>query len=121
MQLKTRELDFVFRLGIVAVFFANGLFKLQNIGGVTLWMESYGFPGFFIIPAIAIEIIAPILILFRIERKFSYLSLMAFCALSAIVFHSDFSDQMQTTAFLKNIALMSGIYFLMVSESKPKT
>ena len=121
MQLKTRELDFVFRLGIVAVFFANGLFKLQNIGGVILWMESYGFPGFFIIPAIAIEIIAPILILFRIERKFSCLSLMAFCALSAIVFHSDFSDQMQITAFLKNIALMSGIYFLMVNESKPQS
>ena len=118
MKLKTRELDFVFRLGIVAVFFVNGISKLQNISGVTLWMESYGFPGFFIIPAIAIEIIAPILILFRIEQKFSCLSLMAFCALSAIVFHSDFSDQMQITAFLKNIALMSGIYFLMVSESE---
>ena len=116
--MRTRELDFVFRLGIVAVFFVNGIFKLQNIDGVTLWMESYGFPGFFIIPAIAIEIIAPILILFRIERRFSYLILMAFCALSAIVFHSDFSDQTQTTAFLKNIALMSGIYFLMVSEIK---
>ena len=119
--MKTRELDFVFRLGIVAVFFVNGISKLQNIGGVTLWMESYGFPGFFIIPAIAIEIIAPILILFRIERTFSYLSLMAFCALSAIVFHSDFSDQMQATAFLKNIALMSGIYFLMLSESKSQS
>ena len=119
--MKTRELDFVFRLGIVAVFFVNGIFKLQNIDGVTLWMESYGFPGLFIIPAIAIEIIAPILILFRIERRFSYLSLMALCALSAIVFHSDFSDQMQIAAFLKNIALMSGIYFLMVSESKPQS
>jgi len=118
--MKTRELDFVFRLGIVAVFFVNGISKLQNIDGVTLWMESYGFPGLFIIPAIAIEIIAPILILFRIERRFSYLSLMAFCALSAIVFHSNFSDQMQITAFLKNIALMSGIYFLMDSESKPQ-
>ena len=63
--MKTRELDFVFRLGIVAVFFVNGIFKLQNIDGVTLWMESYGFPGLFIIPAIAIEIIAPILILFN--------------------------------------------------------
>ena len=51
--MKTRELDFVFRLGIVAVFFVNGIFKLQNIDGVTLWMESYGFPGLFIIPAIS--------------------------------------------------------------------
>ena len=50
-------LDFVFRLGIVAVFFVNGIFKLQNIDGVTLWMESYGFPGLFIIPAIAIELL----------------------------------------------------------------
>ena len=76
--MKTRELDFVFRLGIVAVFFVNGIFKLQNIDGVTLWMESYGFPGLFIIPAIAIEIIAPILILFSIERRFSYLSCLLY-------------------------------------------
>ena len=116
--MKTREVDFVFRLAIVSVFFFNGISKLQNIDGVAAWMESYDFPSLFLFPAIGIELIASLLILFRIERCFSYLSLMAFCALTAIVFHFDFSNPMQTTAFLKNMALMAGIYFLMVSETR---
>ena len=112
------HLDFIFRFGIVSVFFVNGVSKLQNIEGVMHWMEGYGFPGLFIFPAIAIELIAPLLILFGIERRISCLTLMAFCALSALVFHSDFNSAVQTTAFLKNIALMSGIYFLMTTKRK---
>ena len=114
--MKTIYLNFIFRLGLVGVFFVNGVSKLQNLEGVKIWMESYNFPGLFIYPAIVIEIVAPILILFNLERRFSYLSLMAFCFLSALVFHSNLSDPYQLTAFLKNVGLMSGIYFLMVSE-----
>ena len=116
--MRVMYLNFIFRFGLVAVFFINGISKLQNVEGVKFWMESYNFPGGFIYPAIAIEIVAPILILFNLERKYSYFSLMAFCFLSALVFHSNVSDPTQLTAFLKNIALMSGIYFLMVSETK---
>lgn len=119
-QMNSSHLDFIFRFGIVCVFFVNGVSKLQNIDGVMGWMESYGFPGAFIFPAIAIELIAPLLILFGIERRFSCLSLMAFCALSALIFHSDFDSAVQITAFLKNIALMSGIYFLMTKKQKPQ-
>ena len=111
-------INFFFRLGLVGVFFVNGITKLQNVEGVKFWMESYNFPGLFIYPAIAIELIAPILILFNLEKRFSYFSLMAFCFLSALVFHSNVSDPSQLTAFLKNIALMSGIYFLMTAEAK---
>ena len=111
-------INFFFRLGLVGVFFVNGITKLQNIEGVKFWMESYNFPGMFIYPAIAIELIAPILILFNLEKRFSYFILMAFCFLSALVFHSNVSDPSQMTAFLKNIALMSGIYFLMGADAK---
>ncbi len=114
------HLDFIFRFGIVSVFFVNGVSKLQNIEGVMQWMESYDFPGLFVFPAIAIELIAPLLILFEIERRISCLTLMVFCALSALVFHFDFNSPVQMTAFLKNIALMSGIYFLMTTKSKPQ-
>ncbi len=118
--MRIMYLNFIFRLGLVGVFFINGISKLQNLEGVKFWMESYNFPGVFIYPAIVIEIVAPILILFNLERRFSYYSLMAFCFLSALVFHSSVSDPTQLTAFLKNIALMSGIYFLMVAETKDK-
>ena len=116
--MNSSHLDFIFRFGIVSVFFVNGVSKLQNIEGVMHWMEGHGFPGLFIFPAIAIELIAPLLILFGIERRISCLTLMAFCALSALVFHSDFNSAVQITAFLKNIALMSGIYFLMTTKRK---
>ena len=36
----------------------------------------------------------------------------------AIIFHNDFSDQMQFISFMKNIALSGGFLFLVVNGAK---
>ena len=81
-------------------------------------MASFGLPGILIIPAIALEIIGPILIVIGYKTKIAAAALSLFCFATAIIFHNDFADQVQLTAFLKNIALAGGFLFLVVNGSK---
>ena len=52
------------------------------------------------------------------QTRIAAASLSLFCIATAIIFHNDFSDQMQLTAFLKNIALAGGFLFLVVNGAK---
>ena len=106
--------DILFRLGLGAVFFVNGISKLQNIEDVQFWMEDFGIPGILIYPSIIIEILAPIFLIFRFFDTLSIISLMIFCAITALIFHTNFSNPIELTAFLKNISIMSGLYFLLI-------
>ena len=81
-------------------------------------MGSFGLPGFLLAPAIFLEIIAPIFIILGYQTKIAAGALGLFCVATAIIFHNDFSDQMQLIAFMKNIALAGGFLFLVVNGAK---
>ena len=110
---SVRYLDYVFFVAIGLVFFQNGISKIYNINGVMSWMESYDIPGVLIYPSIGLELIAPIMIVLGIKRSLAAIALMFFCLITAIVFHSPLGDLSQLTAFLKNIALCGGFYFIL--------
>ena len=114
----TKIFDLIARISISILFLLNGIFKINNYEGTVGWMESFGLPGILIIPAIILEIVGPILIIIGYQTKIAAASLSLFCVATAIIFHNDFSDQMQLTAFLKNIALAGGFLFLVVNGAK---
>ena len=114
----TKIFDLIARILISILFLLNGIFKINNYEGTVGWMESFGLPGILIIPAIILEIVGPILIIIGYQTRIAAASLSLFCIVTAIIFHNDFSDQMQLTAFLKNIALAGGFLFLVVNGSK---
>ena len=111
-------LDLIGRIFISLLFLINGYFKTQNYDGTLDWMESFGIPGFFLLPAIILEILAPILIIIGYKTKIAAALLSLFCLTTALTFHTDFSNQMQITSFLKNIALAGGFLFIVVNGSK---
>ena len=114
----TNILDLLGRVLISAIFLLNGVFKISNYDGTVGWIESFGIPGILIIPAIILEVIGPILIIIGYKTKIAAGCLSLFCILTAIIFHNDFSDQMQLTSFLKNIALAGGFLFIVVNGAK---
>ena len=114
----TNILDLFARILISTLFLINGIFKITNYDGTVGWMEGYGVPGILIIPAIIIEILGPILIIVGYQTKITATFLSLFCLATAIIFHNDFSNQMQLTSFLKNIALAGGFLFLVINGSK---
>ena len=114
----TNILDLVGRIFISLVFLLSGINKIGNYERTIGWMESLGMPGIFLIPAIILEIGAPILIMVGYKVKISATLLSLFCLATAIIFHSDFSNQMQFVSFMKNIALAGGFLFLVINETK---
>ena len=111
-------LDLLGRILISALFLLSGVFKISNYDGSVDWMESFGMPEILIIPAIILEVIGPILIIIGYKARIAAGCLSLFCIVTAIIFHNDFSDQMQFTSFLKNIALAGGFLFIVVNGTK---
>ena len=110
--------DLIGRILISILFLLNGVYKINNYNGTVDWIESFGLPGILIIPAIVLEIIAPLFIIFGYKVKISSGLLSLFCIATAFIFHNDLTDQMQLTSFLKNIALAGGFLFLMINGAK---
>ena len=114
----TNILDLVARVFISLIFLLSGINKIGNYEGTVGWMESLGMPSIFLIPAIILEIGAPILIIVGYKVEISAALLSVFCVATAIIFHSDFSDQMQFISFMKNIGLAGGFLFIVVNGAK---
>ena len=110
--------DLTGRIFISGVFLLSGFNKIVNYDGTVDWMESFGLSGFLLIPAIILEILAPILIIIGYQTRIAAGALSLFCLSTAVIFHTDFSDQMQLIAFMKNIALAGGFLFLVVNGAK---
>ena len=113
-----KVLDLIARIFISGIFLLSGFNKIGNYDGTVGWMESFGLPGFLLIPAIILEIVAPILIIIGYQTRIAAGALSLFCIATAIIFHNDFSDQMQLIAFMKNLALAGGFLFLVVNGAK---
>ena len=114
----TNILDLIGRIFISLVFLSSGFNKIGNYEGTIGWMESFGMPGIFLIPAIILEVGAPILIIIGYKVKISAALLSLFCIATALIFHNDFSNQMQFISFMKNIALAGGFLFLVINGAK---
>ena len=110
--------DFIGRIFISSIFLLSGYNKIFNYGDTVLWMEGFGIPGFLLWPAIVLEIILPILIIIGYQTRISAMLLAAFCIATAVIFHLDFANQMQTISFLKNFALAGGFLFIAVHGPK---
>ena len=111
-------IDFIGRLFISALFLLSAYNKIFSIDGTISWMEGYGIPGFLLYPTIALEIVLPLFIIIGYNAKLSSGLLAIFCVSTAFIFHFDFTDQMQTIAFLKNIGLAGGFLFIVVNGTR---
>ena len=111
-------LDLIGRVLISSLFLVSAFNKIFSIDGSMDWMEGFGVPGFLIYPAIILEIILPIFIIVGYKARISAGLLAIFCLATAFIFHLDFSNQMQTISFLKNIGLAGGFLFIVVNGTR---
>ena len=110
--------DLISRIFLSLVFLINSYSKMSNIDGTIGWMEMYGLPGFFIYPAIILELVAPILLIIGYQVRLSSIALGLFCLATALIFLRDFADPMTLTNFLKNVALAGGFFILAINGPK---
>ena len=111
-------IDLIGRVFISSVFLLSGYNKILNFDATVGWMEGFGVPGFLLWPTIVLEILLPLLIIIGYHAKISAILLAIFSLTTAIIFHSDFSNQMQLIAFLKNLGLAAGFMFIAIHGTK---
>ncbi len=111
-------LDLIGRIFISALFLISAYNKIFNLEGSMSWMEGFGIPGFLIFPAIAVEIILPVLVIVGYQARIAAGILAIFCLMTAFLFHFNFSDQSQLVSFLKNIGLAGGFLFIVTNGTK---
>ncbi len=104
------------RAMLAVVFIIAGFSKIgAGYAGTQAYMESVGLPGLLLPAVIGLEILGGIAILIGFQARFAALLLAGFTLLTAVLFHSDFSQQMQTILFMKNIGLAGG-FLLLVAQ-----
>ena len=107
-------IELVGRVFISLIFLLAGVGKVFNYEGTISYMESFSVPSYLLIPAIVVEILFPLLIIVGYKTKFSAMILTLFAISLAIIFHTDFSNQIELMSFLKNFAIAGGFLIIFV-------
>jgi putative oxidoreductase len=107
-------LELIGRIFISLIFLIAGFGKIFNYEETIGYMESFDVPGYLLVPAIIIEILFPLLLIIGYKTKLASIILSLFAILLAIIFHTDFSNQMQLMSFLKNFAIAGGFLIIFV-------
>lgn len=104
------------RILIALIFVVAGAGKIADQSGTVAFMESAGVPGILLWPTIALELLGGIAIIVGFQTRIVAWLLALFCILAAVLFHLDFNNAMQTTLFLKDIAIAGGLLLLASSS-----
>ena len=103
------------RIFLSTIFLFEGINKIFNYEGTIEYMESFNVPEFLAIPTIILEILFPLLLIIGYQTKLSALVLAIFTLATALIFHTDFTSQMQLISFLKNFAIAGGFLILFIN------
>jgi len=103
------------RILIALIFIIAGAGKLMDPAGTAGYMQSAGVSTLLLWPTIALELLGGIAIVLGFQTRIVSYLLAFFCVAAAVLFHMDFSNQMQQILFLKNLAIAGG--FLLLASS----
>ena len=106
--------QFVARLFLGQIFLLSGIFKIGGYEGTQGYMEAMGVPGMLLPLVIVIEVGGGLAIIAGWQTKLVSIALAVFTVVAAVIFHNNFSDQMQMIMFMKNIAIAGGLILLAV-------
>ncbi|MGD9265013.1 MAG: DoxX family protein [Lysobacterales bacterium] len=100
------------RILISLIFVTSGFGKISAYAGTQQYMEAMGVPGALLPLVIALEILGGLAVMLGWHARIAAFLLAGFSLLSALLFHFDFSDQMQSIMFMKNLSIAGG--FLLI-------
>ena len=100
------------RLFLAMIFIQSGLSKMSDYAATQGYMDAMGVSSTMLPLVIALEVLGGIAIVIGFKARLVALAMAGFSLLSALLFHTNFSDHTQTIMLMKNIAIAGG--FLMI-------
>ena len=111
-------IEFFGRILLSALFLIEGVKKLFFQEETIMYMEDYGVPEILFFPSLSLEIVFPVLLIVGYKTRFSASIMALFTLTVALIFHTNFDNQMESIMFLKDIAIAGG--FLIIAANEPK-
>ena len=106
------------RILISSLFLIEGVRKFFFQDETIMYMEDYGVPEILFFPTVILEVLFPILLIIGYKTRFSASVMALFTFIVALIFHTNFENQMGLIFFLKDIAIAGG--FLIIAVNEPK-
>ena len=106
------------RILLSTLFLVEGVRKFFFQEETIMYMEDYGVPEILFFPSLSLEIVFPILLIVGYKTRFSASIMALFTLTVALIFHTNFENQMESIIFLKDIAIAGG--FLIIAVNEPK-
>ena len=103
------------RILISVIFLMAGLNKITGYEGIQGYMDAMGVPGSLLPLVIITEVVGAIAIILGFQTRIVAFLLAGFSLLSAMLFHFNFADQMESILFMKNVAIAGGFLFLVAN------
>lgn len=100
------------RLFLAMIFIQSGLSKMSDYAATQGYMDAMGVSSTMLPLVIALKVVGGIAIVIGFKARLVALAMAGFSLLSALLFHTNFSDETQTIMLMKNIAIAGG--FLMI-------
>jgi putative oxidoreductase len=103
------------RILLAALFLLSGLGKIGSYSTTAAYMASFGVPAGLLPLVIATEVGGAICVVVGWKTRITAFLLAGFTALTALTFHTNLADQIQTVMFLKNVSI-AGAFLLLVAN-----
>jgi putative oxidoreductase len=100
------------RVLLALAFVVAGYGKIGGYAGTQGYMESFGVPGMLLPLTIVLELGGGLAIIAGWQTRTVAILLAGFCLLTALIFHLDFADRMQSILFMKNLSMAGGFLVL---------
>ncbi|MGA7325028.1 MAG: DoxX family protein [Rhodomicrobium sp.] len=105
------------RVLLASIFVLSGLSKIGAPEATQAYMQAVGVPVALLWPTIAFELGLGLLIIIGYQTRLAAVLLAGFSLMAGIIFHRNFSDQIQMIMFLKNVSMAGG--FLVLAAAGP--
>jgi putative oxidoreductase len=101
------------------LFLLSGVGKIGAYAATGAYMSSVGVPSDLLPVVIATEVLGAIAIILGWQTRVTAALLAGFSLAAALVFHTNFADQIEMIMFLKNVSIAGGFLLLVANGAGP--
>ena len=111
--------ELVGRTFLSVLFVLSGVGKIGAYAATAAYMSSAGVPSVLLPVVIATEVLGALAIILGWHTRIAALLLAGYSLLAALIFHTNFADQIEMIMFLKNVSIAGGFLLLVGNGAGP--
>jgi len=111
--------ELIGRAFLSVLFVLSGVGKIGAYAATAAYMSSVGVPSVLLPVVIATEVLGALAIILGWHTRIAALLLAGYSLLAALIFHTNFADQIEMIMFLKNVSIAGGFLLLVGNGAGP--